>query len=517
MHTPGLLSTILLVATAAGTSLAPVAAGAASTVAISPSYAEPAISPDRSEIAFVSGGDIWTVPSAGGTARLLVSDPATESRPVYSPDGRRLAFTSSRTGNGDVYVLDLVSDTVARLTFDDAYDGVDGWSRDGRWIYFSSTSRDIADMNDVWRISATGGTPMQVSADRYVNEYFASESPDGSTIAVTVRGIASAQWWRKGHSHIDEAEIWLLRPGAKPTYEAITHGGAKEMWPMWGSSQTLYYVSDRSGAQNVWVAHPGLSETGPTQVTRFTNGRVLWPTASYDGHSIVFERDFAIWSLDTTTGAAHEVPIALRGSPAAAGVEHATFTNGIRELALSPDGKKVAFVVHGEIFAASASDGGAATRVTRTAAEELEIAWMPDSRRLVYIANRDGTAHLYAFDFDSGAETQLTSAHASDADPRPSPDGKSIAFVRAGRELRVGRRRHESRATAGERPFQSTAVRLDARCRDIDPLLRLRAFVAQSALIGEHQWPEWLMPFILLIPGTSSVETPERECCWLPI
>ena len=64
-------------------------------------FAEPAISPDHSEIAFTSGGDIWTVPATGGQARLLVSHPATESRPLYSPDGAKLAFVSTRTGNGD--------------------------------------------------------------------------------------------------------------------------------------------------------------------------------------------------------------------------------------------------------------------------------------------------------------------------------------------------------------------------------------------------------------------------------
>src|ERR1044072_8094334 len=74
-----------------------------------PYFYEPAISPDRKEIAFVSGGDIWTVPAEGGEARLLVSHPATESRPLYSPDGKRLAFASTRTGNGDIYVLDFAN------------------------------------------------------------------------------------------------------------------------------------------------------------------------------------------------------------------------------------------------------------------------------------------------------------------------------------------------------------------------------------------------------------------------
>src|SRR5437763_6167819 len=72
-----------------------------------PSFAEPAISPDGEEIAFVSGGDIWTVPARGGEARLLVSQPANESRPVYAPDGRSLAFVSTRPGNGDIYLLNF--------------------------------------------------------------------------------------------------------------------------------------------------------------------------------------------------------------------------------------------------------------------------------------------------------------------------------------------------------------------------------------------------------------------------
>ena len=85
-----------------------------------PYFTEPAVSPDRSEIAFVSGGDIWTAPTGGGEARLLVSHAAMESRPLYSPDGKKLAFVSTRTGNGDIYVLALDTGELRRLTFDEA-------------------------------------------------------------------------------------------------------------------------------------------------------------------------------------------------------------------------------------------------------------------------------------------------------------------------------------------------------------------------------------------------------------
>ncbi|RZK59202.1 MAG: peptidase S41, partial [Hymenobacter sp.] len=151
--------------------------------AATPYFSEPAVSPDRQEIAFVSGGDVWTVPAAGGEARLLVAHPATESRPLYSPDGKTLAFTSTRSGNGDIYLLNFESGELKRLTFDDGLDQLDAWSADGKYLYFSSTSRDIAGMNDIYRVPVGGGTPTAVSADRYANEFFAAPSPDGKTLA----------------------------------------------------------------------------------------------------------------------------------------------------------------------------------------------------------------------------------------------------------------------------------------------------------------------------------------------
>jgi tricorn protease len=427
-----------------------------------PYFTEPAVSPDRSEIAFVSGGDIWTAPTGGGEARLLVSHAAMESRPLYSPDGKKLAFVSTRTGNGDIYVLALDTGELRRLTFDEALDQLDAWSRDGRWLYFSSTGRDIAGMNDIYRVSVEGGTPMQVSADRYTNEYWAAPSPDGATLAFTARGIASTQWWRKGHSHIDECEIWLMRDTSPPVYEQLSDSGGKNMWPMWsGDGRTVYYVSDRSGAQNIWSRAPG-GQAKP--LTNFKDGRVLWPNISYDGRVIVFEHDFTIWKLDIASNQASEVKITRRGLPAGPSTERLTLTSQIQEMQLSPDGKKVAFITHGEIFAASAKDDGDAARVTNTGAAESQLNWSPDSRRLVYVSNRDGAPHLFLYDFTTNAETPLTRGVATDTTPRFSPDGKLIAFVRDARELRIlDAQSKEERAVAtasferqpfiSERPF----------------------------------------------------------------
>jgi tricorn protease len=411
-----------------------------------PSFAEPGISPDGATIAFVSGGDIWEVPAAGGDARLLVSHPATESRPLFSPDGKRLAFTSTRSGAGDVFLLTIATGDLARLTFDDVAELVTGWSADGRWIYFSSNSHELSGVTDVYRVPADGGTPMPVAADRYTPEYFAAPSPTSDVIAITARANAGSQWWRKGHSHLDESEIWTVQNSAvsgAPHYTQVTKGGAKDAWPMWsGDGKTLFLVSDRSGAQNIWsisgAAVPGATVPGAAkQVTSFKDGRVLWPSISRDGKTIAFERDFGIWTADTATGRAREVSIVLRGAPAAAAIEHRAFSDQIQELALSPDGKKIAFTVHGEVFSASAKDGGDAVRITTSAGEEAELTWAPDSRRIAYVSDRDGTRHLFLHDFGAGRELQLTSGPGRDDVPRFSPDGKWIAFERDSHELRV--------------------------------------------------------------------------------
>ncbi|MBL0173020.1 MAG: PD40 domain-containing protein [Gemmatimonadaceae bacterium] len=116
--------------------------------------------------------------------------------------------------------------------------------------------------------------------DRYASEYWAAPSPDGKTLAITARGTVVGQWWRHGHSHLDESEIWLVKglETGTPTYEAFgASGGAKEAWPMWApDGNAVYYVSDQGGQENLWAQPMGpTSPSHGRQMTHFTNGRAL--------------------------------------------------------------------------------------------------------------------------------------------------------------------------------------------------------------------------------------------------
>jgi Tol biopolymer transport system component/C-terminal processing protease CtpA/Prc len=490
--------------------------------AATPPLYEPALSPDHSEIAFVSGGDIWTVPAVGGEARLLVSHPATESRPLYSPDGTRLAFISTRTGGGDIYVLQLRTGELKRITFDDVRSALDAWSPDGKYLYFSSSRGDVGSMADLYKIPADGGMAVAVSADRYADESQAAPNPVNSTIAFTSGGMAVSQWWRKGHAHIDETRFTLLTPAATaagvPQYQPLLENHAKNLWPMWSpDGKKLFYMSDASGVENIWEKP---LNGNAKMLTKFTDGRVLFPSISHDGKAIVFERDFRIWKLDVASGACAAVEVAVRGTPAGVTSTHLSLTTGFRDLVLSPDGKKVAFVAHGEIFAASAKDAGNALRITSTAANESQIAWSPDSKKITYVSDRDGPGHIFLYDFTSETETALTSGTQQDARPVWSPDGTRIAFFRDGREIHVMRPDTKADVTVVAKKLRtlSPAFREDANPVSWSPDGQWLAFLSNEArsfsnvaVVPAAGGAEQQLSFLSNASGEGIVWSPDRS------
>src|SRR5262245_10291601 len=90
----------------------------------------------RDLVAFVYGGDIWTVARSGGAARRLTATPQAETDPRFSPDGSRIAFTATFGGNTDVYIVATTGGEPARLTYHPGVDAVRGWTPDGRRVIF---------------------------------------------------------------------------------------------------------------------------------------------------------------------------------------------------------------------------------------------------------------------------------------------------------------------------------------------------------------------------------------------
>ena len=452
-----------------------------------PTLAEPSLSPDGAEIAFVSGGDIWTVAASGGTASLLVTDLATEGRPLFSPDGRELAFTSTRSGAANVYVLSLGTGQIRRLTISDSGERLDAWSRDGKWVYFTSSANDIAGQNDIFRVAASGGTPLEVSRERYLNEFHAAPSPDGQSIALMAKGRASSDWWRNGHAHIDQSELWLKPVADAAPFRRLLDGSAKRLWPMWAADgASVYFVSDEGGTENLW--RMGIEpDARPQRITRFTDGRVLSPSIAYDGRTIVFEREFEIWKLDAATGGVAKVPVALRGASAALSDRRVNETI-FQDMSLSPDGRKLALIARGEIFAVSTKDAGTAQRVTETATAESGVVWSPDSRRLAYVTQRGLTSQIMEYDFASQTERALTEASGDVWSPVYSPDGKSLAYVLGRDELRVILLADAGGTRSGALVYKGALGRQSGATPTWSPDSRWLAFIATDSRAFRNVW-----------------------------
>ena len=223
-------------------------------VAALPSFAEPGISPDGSTIAFVSGGDIWEVPARGGDARLLVSHPATESRPLFSPDGKRLAFTSTRTGNGDVYVLTLATGDVTRLTFDDANELVSGWSADGQSVLLPV--EQPRDLGNARRLSRERGR-RHADAGRRRPLHDGVLRRAGAGRATLSRSPRAPTPDRSGGAKGTAISTRARSGSSRATPRLTTRRSRKAARKTRGrcgppAAKALYFMSDRSGAQNIW-------------------------------------------------------------------------------------------------------------------------------------------------------------------------------------------------------------------------------------------------------------------------
>src|SRR5438270_10889654 len=125
----------------------------------------PDISPDGKLVAFSYLGDVWVVEAIGGVARPVTMHTAHDVDPVFSPDGRYLAFSSNRHGSYDVFVVPTQGGKPRRLTFDSADEFVTGWTPDGKNVLFSAQrGSDFPRRFEMYSVPVAGGRVRQISS-----------------------------------------------------------------------------------------------------------------------------------------------------------------------------------------------------------------------------------------------------------------------------------------------------------------------------------------------------------------
>jgi Tol biopolymer transport system component len=136
-------------------------------------------SPDGRRIAFVShrsgNREIWVAVRDGSALQQITSlSPDQLAVGGWSPDGTKIVFDAAVAGNSDVYVVGAHGGPLRRMTSEPSVDGLPSWSGDGRWIYFSSTRAGV--IPDSWRVSSDGGEAVRLTHN---GGFEPKESPDG--------------------------------------------------------------------------------------------------------------------------------------------------------------------------------------------------------------------------------------------------------------------------------------------------------------------------------------------------
>ena len=350
----------------------------------------PAISPDGSEIAFAFMGDVYIVPAEGGFARALTTAPSFESMPVWSNDGTKLAFVSSRYGNHDIYVISRNGGAAERVTFHSANDFPMAFSPDDSRIYFYSPRIGTKEsslfpsrsMPQLYSVPTEGGAetlelPFPVMDLKI--------SGDGSKfIYHDKKGYESE--WRKHHVSSNARDIWEYDTNVKK-FNKLSDFGGEDRNPVFGDGGEIYYLSEKSGSFNIWKRSAAGAEI---QVTKFDTHPVRFLTRSKNG-TLCFSYDGQIYTLKD---GAEPKKLEIFSTVEKKGIELRSMLSAADEVAPNGDGSEAAMVLRGEVYVVN-TETGTTKRITDTPNEERWVNIHPKNRKLLYSSFRDGTWKVY--------------------------------------------------------------------------------------------------------------------------
>jgi len=391
----------------------------------------PAISPDGKQIAFSYMGDLWLVSSQGGKATRLTDHVAYDREPIWSPDGKWLAFTSNRSGNNDVYIMNSQGGIPCQLTFHSSNDGATDFTPDGKWIVFTSSR---SSSSSIFKININGGNALPLLDTYWSWPHKAKISHDGKTMLFSL-GMENNYLWRRGYRGSNTAKIWTKGISEK-TAKAVFGDESNCFWPEWSADgQRVYFISDRQfNSKNIWsIAKDG---SGLKPITTFSQEDVKWLSVAGRAPLAAYEREFGIWITDLNTGDSHRISIE---APTETKENRFFFVNNasVSEYRLSPDGKKIAAVVRGDIFVLS-TEGEYARNITNTPWRERDIDWDKESQNLVYVSDVDANPEIYLISaIGTEKPRRLTKSKEDELTPLFSPDGKWIAYYRGKRQIRL--------------------------------------------------------------------------------
>lgn len=408
----------------------------------------PAISPDGQTVLFSYKGDIYSVPSGGGTATPLTLSESYEFAPVWSHDGKSIAFASDRYGNFDVFVMPASGGEARRLTYHSTREIPSTFTADDKAVLFNGSRQDAATnaqfpiglISELYSVPVGGGRVSQVLTTPALDATL--NSSGDKLIYHDIKGYESD--WRKHHTSAVTRDIWTYDLKTKQFTQLSTFNG-EDRNPVFDSNDSdFYYLSEQGGSFNVYKSSLG-NPSKTTAITHFTKHPVRFLTRARSG-TLCFGFDGELY---TQKPGSEPVKLAVRiAADGRDTIDKIVPVNGgFTEAKLSPNGKEFAFIFRGEVFVSSI-DGKTTKRITNTPYQERTVSFSPDGRSLVYAAEKDSNWNVYTMSITRKEEPYIyastvlkeeavVATPAEEYQPAFSPDGKEVAYLENRQVLKV--------------------------------------------------------------------------------
>ena len=434
------------------------------------------ISPDERNIIFDLLGDIYTIPFRGGSAKQITSGISYDGQPVYSPDGRKIAFISDRNGSENLWIANFDGSNPEQLSkIKNGKVCSPVFSNDGNYVYVSQKKTWDLPGHKIWMYHVRGGSGLQVTKSKgYLNKIEPSRMPRHNALGVTLSPDDTYMYYalkNKGWDYNAKFPLWqIARRNMKTGYEdiitsnegsaikpKISPDGKLLVYATRYKTETGLRIKNLEKGTDDWLIYP---VTRDNQESRASGG--LFPNYDFTagGKEIVFTKDGKIFKININnkrlTEINFQVDVNLSIGPYLNfpyRVENDEIESRIiMDPVLSPDGRKIAFSTLLHLYISDIKDGSY-YRVTKNEKGEFHPSWSEDGKYLTYVTWEEDGGHIWRVNVDGkSSPKKLTKIPAFYSNPVFSDNGKKIIALKGSAADRT--RAHT------ERPVQRTLMNI---------------------------------------------------------
>ncbi|MFW6123985.1 MAG: S41 family peptidase [Acidobacteriota bacterium] len=381
----------------------------------------PAVS--KENIVFSYSNDLWISDFQGNHVRRLTSHKGVESCPVFSPDGKWIAFSAEYDGNTDVYLIPSQGGIPKRLTWHPYPDTVRAFTPDGKYVVFMSSRFSFTGSRPkLYKVSLKGGNPIP---EKIPYAYKASYSPDGGRIAYTPFREAFNQWKHYRGGTFSRIRIITLKDSS---IEKIPQpeGRCNDTDPMWFGSK-IYFISDRNGEFNLFSYDTENKQV--KQLTFYNDFPIVMASSGKD--KIIFEQKASLHLFNIREETTDDLSIGVAADLLELRPRYEKGSQYIRNADISPTGARAVFEFRGEIVTFPAEKGDFRNLTETPGINERSPVWSPDGKKIAYFSDENGEYSLHIKEPKIKGEVKKFPIKGAGFYDKPywSPDSKKICYT----------------------------------------------------------------------------------------